>query len=560
MPAPTMPDNVIMHYVAQVEDTGYKEAGRVDMAAQTKLDTFVLMQYLSQTDAYVNWWESVDNTTAQTSYSGYSSYEEFLGVFNGAAWFVVARSNPVGPLQSGSTAAESKRMRIAIFRCGPGGVNDVTVAAEWSGFWTVPSDGSAPYYGFSVSNSRFYGVVTATGRVLIAGTIPAATLSGTEAQYVQYRLFEAKVVNGVGIAELATPEALYNGVLTHNTYGASNIGLDTQGQTVVFGDDSQNTEGGFVPGTAYRSSSIPGDYTDIYVGELSIAHSGPTGEDGGFNFGTSGYVEPDGTRLLAEIEPPVPVWHSYWTLPGEDVLQLTEHYETTPEGWQERVGWKLERYTRAAALVSSQTFAESDFVALVDLGAPDGASINWSHVYEFAAAVAPYVRPAFWTGFGRTFELVGGADYIAPPPPPSDGYWTTDAGFYDPVGGPDYGDGPTGIWVVPAGTTFTAIEPGRLETERGSSSVYASVTVDSNYGPLAVRGIFGLTIQDGNDPVREGDYFDYYYNTESYYSPPDFTWSEGASVGYWETLKIEALAGTPADAELRITLHLGVQS
>lgn len=150
----------------------------------------------------------------------------------------------------------------------------------------------------------------------------------------------------------------------------------------------------------------------------------------------------------------------------------------------------------------------------------------------------------FWTGFKQAAEYLDGVDPAPVPPPATDGYFTSDAGTYNAE---------LGRWEVPPGTTFTVIEPGKLETDSygGIGSLVAIMSssggVGSNYGDFPWVGTFsfattGLVAGNDNGSVN---------NLERYYSGSDGAWVGGT---------VDLAPGYPSDLVMYVSLFLNAQS
>lgn len=149
----------------------------------------------------------------------------------------------------------------------------------------------------------------------------------------------------------------------------------------------------------------------------------------------------------------------------------------------------------AAGVVEVGTYLNGQYVIMGSQEIRTDGDYSTYSVALTAAVMPP--TPAFWTGFVQCVELIEGE--VLPPPLRSDGVWTSDAGFYDPDDGYLDDDGlPVGVWKVPAGTTFTAINPGQIETlDQGGIFIQGSYMGGSDFGFVTWVGSFVFSI-DGS--------------------------------------------------------------
>jgi hypothetical protein len=130
----------------------------------------------------------------------------------------------------------------------------------------------------------------------------------------------------------------------------------------------------------------------------------------------------------------------------------------------------------------------------------------------------------------------------------------TDDGFFAASDGAwnathDNGDGTTGRWEVPPGTTFTALNSGALENQYngGLGSLIAFASGGSNYASVSWSGTFVFSITGAVPGSNNGQVG----SLEAYYSSSD---------GAWAGVTINVPGGSPADTILYPRLYLNAQA
>lgn len=128
--------------------------------------------------------------------------------------------------------------------------------------------------------------------------------------------------------------------------------------------------------------------------------------------------------------------------------------------------------------------------------------------------------------------------------PQTDGYFTADAGIYN---------NSLGRWEVPPGTTFTALDPGQIETDRngGLGALIALIEsppgAGSNYGDFTLSGTFtfatsGAVAGNANGALN---------HLEKNYDSPD---------GAWLGATVDTVEAAQPDTLLYLTLFVNYQS